>query len=141
MVMPRAKILFSTGCVSQVINSPSQSTLVMYVDPVEIRGLHPYFAGPSSLGGPGTIADDILADGAYTTVDDLDNRIDVPIIVRKPFGLRESHRIYRIQPGTTEPQEVTAFPHMMESTYYYWTRLDKRKKSGKSKRHKASKKK
>ena len=140
MVMPRAKILFSTGCVSQVINAPNQSTLVMYVDPVEIRGLHPYFAGPSTTAGPGTIADDILADGAYTTVEDLDNTIDVPVIVRKPFGLRTSHRIYRIQPAMSDPQEIKAFPHMMEPTYYYWTRVD-RKKSGKSKKSKKSKKK
>lgn len=131
MVMPRAKILFSTGCVSQVANSPTQSSLVMYVDPVEIRGLHPYFAGPSFT-GVGTIADDILADGAYTTVEDFDNTVDVPVIVRKPFGLHSSHRIYRIQPVMSSPEEVKTFPHTMESTYYYWTRLTK-KKSGKKK--------
>lgn len=141
MVMPRAKILFSTGCVSQVINAPTSSTLVMYVDPVEIRGLHPYFAEPSSAGGAGTIADDILADGAYTTIDDVDNTIDVPVIISKPFGLHSSHRIYRIRPGSSEPQEIRAFPHMMETTYYYWTRVDKRKKSGTSKKRKKSKKK
>lgn len=140
MVMPRAKILFSTGCVSQVINAPSQSTLVMYVDPVEIRGLHPYFTEPSAAGGSGTVADDILADGAYTTVENLDDTIDVPVIVRKPFGLRTSHRIYRIQPGMSDPQEVKAFPHMMEPTYYYWTRVDRRKKSGKPKKRKKAKK-
>jgi hypothetical protein len=134
MVMPRAKILFSTGCVSQVNNAPSESTLVMYVDPVEIRTLHPYFATPSTRMVGATVADDILAEGAYTSVDDVDNTVNVPVIVRKPFSLRSSHRIYRISPAIADPEEVKTFPHVMESNYYYWTRLERRKSPGKKKK-------
>ncbi|HEY7993023.1 MAG TPA: hypothetical protein VID24_02285 [Candidatus Eremiobacteraceae bacterium] len=131
MVMPRAKILFSTGCVSQVTNSATRSSLVMYIDRTEIAGLHAYFAGVSSVAGHATIADDILADGAYTTVDNLTNSIEVPTVIRKPFGLKSSHRIYRISSGMSRPGEITAFPHAMEPSYYYWTRHDQRKKSKK----------
>ena len=141
MVMPRAKILFSTGCVSQVTNSATRSSLVMYIDRTEILTLHTYFAGVSSIAGHATIADDILADGAYTKVENLINTIEVPTVIRKPFGLNSSHRIYRIRSGMSRPGEITAFPHAMEPSYYYWTRLDKPKKSRKSKTHRKSKKK
>jgi len=141
MVMPRAKILFSTGCVSQVTNSATRSSLVMYIDRIEIAALHPYFAGASTVAGHATIADDILADGAYTKVENLINTIEVPTVIRKPFGLNSKHRIYRIKSGMSRPGEIAAFPHAMEPGYYYWTRLAQRKKSAKSKIHKKSKKK
>lgn len=136
MVMPRAKILFSTGCVSQVTNSATRSSLVMYIDRTEIAALHPYFAGVSSIAGHATIADDILADGAYTKVDNLTNTIEVPTVIRRPFGLTSSHSIHRINSAMSRPGQITTFPHAMEPGYYYWTRVDRGKKSGKSKKHK-----
>lgn len=141
MVMPRSKILFSTGCVSQVTNSATRSSLVMYISRTEIAGLHAYFAGASNVAGHATIADDILADGAYTKIENFDNTIEVPTVIRRPFGLTSKHIIYRISSGMSRPGEITKFPHAMEPGYYYWTRLDTRKKSATSKKHAKSKKK
>jgi len=131
MVMPRAKILFTTGCVSEVSATRNRFSLVMYVDATEIRALHPYFATPTSRG---TVADDILFEGASTSVENFNDNVDVPVVIRKPFGLHTFHGIYRIKKDGKDPSELQKFPHAMEPGYYYWTRLARRPTARKSKK-------
>jgi len=124
MVMPCYNVVYPTGCIGSVRTTVKQTHLIMYVDPAEIRKLHRYFAGPSTMRPGKTIADDILDEGADFGATGMARTIG-PCAVVQPTQARRMLRVYRIRKGATRPSEVKKFPHHMQDGWYYWARKQK----------------
>ena len=120
MVMPCYKVLYPSGCVGSVRTTARQSHLTMYIDPAEIRRLHRYFAGPSSIRPGKTIADEIVEEGADFGASRV--RPIGPCAIVRPRTESARVRVFRIRKAAKGPTEVKKFPHHMEDGWFYWGR-------------------